>query len=239
MATLRACQGVASVILAHLFCRLPAALQRPHNSPSLSVLISSATHPPCNVWSRPSRSRSVLPMPPPTSSSHKRCPLAKAVAQGASVVYSVQSSSQLCRGGVISPVFQMMNPRFKDICSFFPRSHFKVDMGFDPGAGQLLPAVAVVPRGGTTETCCPKNACLTAPPPASAKELFLAPALVPRAPALVPRAPAMPVTLHSQFRWLHRLALHLGVCVNPVKMVRDVGILFHLLFCKMVVGSPG
>lgn len=134
-------------------------------------------------------SRRLLPALPPANAAPWRRPRPRA---GASVGLFCSVLESALQRWCYWPCFPDDEPKVqRHLCSFLRWPQFKVDMGFHPGAGQLLPAVAIVPRGGTAEICYPENAC---PPPPSAKELFLCPVLVPRAPTM-PHNSSLPVSL--------------------------------------------
>lgn len=103
----------------------------------------------------------------------------------ASLIFCCSLLDQLCEGGVTGPVFWMTSPRCKEICSFFPWPQLKAVLGLEPGADQLLPAGALVLRGGNCShrlSCCPERASL----PKRECSALTGPVSVSRAP-MVPR----------------------------------------------------
>lgn len=92
----------------------------------------------------------VLPpaLPPDGSSPWERLLLRSRPRAESLMDLFLSSVSQLFGGGVICPIFQMMNPRCKEICPFFPWPQFTADLGFEPRADHHLPAMGIVLRGG-------------------------------------------------------------------------------------------
>lgn len=108
-----------------------------------------------------------------------------------------------------------MSPRYKEICSFFPQPQFKGVLGFEPGADQLLPAGALVPRGGGCSVG--RAATQRRPPPLSANERLsqARPCLQSSNGALITPASWLSVAALIS-------ALHLGICVTPVKSGSEI-----------------
>lgn len=117
----------------------------------------------------------------------------------------------------------MTNPGCKEVRSFFPWPQFGAELGFEPGAGPLLTAVASLPRGGRG---------LQVSAQVYPSVLALA-TLV--APSLACRVPAQALSTYSRHTVAAFLGLSFGDLFKSCKNGSEISeILFHLLLCHGV-----